>query len=272
VPPELAAARDALARERLTAGTPVLLQAIAQAIAVAGDPLPEDLPGAVLVVDPLAALLARDLAPLERRLPPGAAAVWPLAAGLTDDPALWEAGCSRLAAAGAAAVQALALDLEPAERRRLVEQCGEAAFEPLFHGPQPDARTERDFARVAHRHGLAPFLPRPVPAPPAAGGAAGFRSAGAVNRRLAAHLALAGELWVRLGRPAGPGQSLYAAARQADRTAYDLAALAREGNLAPLAWLDAAGRRMVEEGAAGETPALLADLLAEYVGAESRSY
>ncbi len=199
--------------------------------------------------------------------------MWPLAAGLTDDPALWEAGCARLAAAGAATVQALALDLEPAERRRLVERCGEAAFEPLFHRPPPDARTERDFARTAHRHGLDPFLPRPLPAPASAGaagagGTAGFRRAAAVNRRLAGELALAGELWLRLGRPAGPGQALYAAARQADRTPYDLAGLAREKNLAPLSWLDAAGRRMVEEGAAGESPALLADLLAEYVAAE----
>ena len=264
--PALAAARDALARRHLAQGTPVLIQIEADDRAPAA-PLP---PGAVAVLDPLAALLDRDWAALDR-LPPGAAAVWPLAAGLTDDPALWEEGCARLAAAGAAAVQALALDLDPADRRRLVERCGEAAFEPLFHRPA-SAAAERGFARAAHRHGLAPFLPRPLPPAPAADLegdlATGSGRRAAANRRLGGQLALAAELWLRLGRPAGPGQALYAAARQADRTAYDLAALAREGNLAPLAWLDPAARRLVEEGAAGETPALLGELLAEYVAPE----
>jgi hypothetical protein len=271
VPPQLAAARDDLARRHLAAGTPVMVQVEARLQTAAGGEVPAaaGLAGAVAVLDPLAALLARDLAALDR-IPPGAAAVWPLASGLTDAPELWEEGCARLAAAGATAVQALALDLGPADRRRLVERCGEAAFEPLFHRPSA-APAERAFARAAHRHGLAPFLPRPLPsapAPDAAGAAGGFRRAGAANRRLAGQLALAAELWLRLGRPAGQGQALYAAARQADRTAYDLAALAREGNLAPLAWLDAAARRMVDEGAAEGTPALLAELLAEYVAPE----
>jgi len=258
VAPERAAARDALARARLAAGTPVLVQVLA------GDPPPE-VPGAVVVLDPFDGLLAGGLAGLDR-LPAGAAAVWPLVAGLTDDPALWDAGCARLAAAGAAVVQPLALELDPADRRRLVERCGEAAFDPLFHQADPSTATERAFARIAARHGLSPFLPRPLPPPP---DAASFWSAGAANRRLGGDLALAGELWLRLGRPAGQGQALYAAARQADRTAYDLAGLSRERNLAALSWLDAAGREIVEEGAAGRAPALLAALLAEYVGPAS---
>ncbi len=265
VPPSHAAARDAVARARLAAGTPVLLQAQLGA-AASGRPAAAPVPpsGAVVVADPLAALLAGDLAALDR-LPAGAAVVWPLVAGLTDDPALWEAGCGRLAAAGAGVVQVLALDLGPADRRRLVVWCGEAAFEPLFHRPPPAAAAARAFARTAARHGLAPFLARPAVI---AAGSATFNPAAAANRRLAGELALAAELSARLDGPAGRTQALFAAARQADRTAYDLAALAREGNLPALTWLDAAGRRMVEESVAGAPPALLAELLAEYVGGE----
>ncbi|HEY8021961.1 MAG TPA: hypothetical protein VIH93_12725 [Thermoanaerobaculia bacterium] len=265
VSPRNSAARGAIAREHLALGTPILVQE------QAGRAGPGSAAGAVCVIDPLSALLAGDLAALDR-LPedcPEPAVVWPLVVGLTDDPALWEEGCMRLAGAGAATVQALALDLDPADRRRLVEICGERAFEPLFHRPPPSTETEREFARTASRHGLAPFLRRPLPPPPApAAAGAGLRAAGpanASNRRIAGDLGLAAELWLRVGRPEGPGQALYAAARQADRTPYDLAALAREENLATLTWLDAAGRRVVEESAAGEEPALLAALLAEYL-------
>ena len=85
--------------------------------------------------------------------------------GLTDDPALWELGCRDLAAAGVRCVQALALTLTPADRRRLAERWGgeEESFDALFHR---EPRAERDFARAAHRHGLAAFSP---PAAAAAG-------------------------------------------------------------------------------------------------------
>ncbi|HEV7519071.1 MAG TPA: hypothetical protein VGR07_22505 [Thermoanaerobaculia bacterium] len=248
VPPERAAERDRLARERLAAGTPVLVQ-------LRPGEIPEIAP-AVRVYDLLPALLARDLAPLDL-LPAGAAAVWPLLPGLTDDPGLWREGCSALAARRASCVQAMAPRLDPADRRRLVEQGGEGVFETVFHGEPP---AERPFAQAAHRQGLAPFLPRPMPRPPVLG---------IENRRIAGILALAAELWLRLGRPDGPGQALYAMARQADRTAYDLSALAREGNLGFLGWLSGLGREVVEEQAATGGSSLLASLLAEYLAEET---
>ncbi|HEY7215327.1 MAG TPA: hypothetical protein VIC28_11890, partial [Thermoanaerobaculia bacterium] len=211
--------------------------------------------GAALVFDLLEALLKRDLEAL-RRLPSGAAAVWPLVPGLTGDPALWDQGCRELAASGMRCVQALTLSLAPADRRRLAEQWGgEAAFDALFHGEPP---AERDFARAAHRHGLAPFLSRPLPGPPA--GHAG-------NRRIGGALALAGELWLRLGHPVEQGQALYRAARWIDRSPYDLEALAREGNLSVLP-LDALSREIAAECAAAGESATLAALLAEYVAPE----
>lgn len=245
VPASRATERDALARERLADGTPVLLQALA------GEE-PPDAPGATVVWDPVAALLVNDLGRLAA-LPPGSLAVWPLLPGLTDDPDLWRQGCERLAGAGATCVQALAPRLTPADRRRLLAQADESAFEALFHGEPP---AERPFARLAHALDLAPFLPRPLPRPPLTGSEA---------RRLAGALALIGELWLRLGRPVSLGQSFFAAARGADRTGYDLLALAREGNLGVLGWLDPVSRGVVEEWERTGASPLLTELLAEYL-------
>jgi hypothetical protein len=245
----LAAARDALAERALAGGTPVLVQLLpgdrAEGAAAAG---------AVLVVDLLAALLSGDLGGLQAIPERAAAAVWPLLPGIADDPALWERGCELLAAAGLPRVQALAPALGPGDRRRLAEASGGVAFEALFHRQPP---AERDFARVAHRHGLAPFLPRPLPRPPQ-------RRAG--NRRVAGALALAAELWLRVGRPVEQAQSLFRAARWLDATAYELEALAREGNLAVVTALDPLARRAAAEALAEGEPALLAELMAEYLG------
>jgi hypothetical protein len=176
---------------------------------------------------------------------------------LTDDPDLWESGCRDLAAAGVRCVQALTLSLKPSDRRRLAEQWdGEETFAALFHGPEP---AERDFARAAHRHGLEPFLSRPLPS----------RSipAAASSRWLSGVLALAGELWLRLGHPGEQGQAFYRASRWIDRSPYDLEALAREGNLAVLP-LDAVSREIVAECVATGGSERLARLLAEYVAPE----
>lgn len=244
VPRALAAERDHLARARLADGTPVLIQALA------GDDSP-DAPGATVVWDPLAALLAGDLAPLGS-LPAGSVAVWPLLPGLTDDPDLWRRGCELLATAGICTVQALAPRLDPSDRRRLLSQVGDEAFEALFHGEPP---AERPFAVLAHGFGLSPFLPRPLPRPPISGADA---------RRLAGALALIAELWLRLGRPVSQGQAFFAAARAADRTSYDLPALAREGNLSHLS-LDPASQAVVEDWSRTGDSDLLAELLAEYL-------
>ncbi|HEX4960010.1 MAG TPA: hypothetical protein VF173_04165 [Thermoanaerobaculia bacterium] len=247
VPPRRAAARDEVARTRLMAGTPVLVQLLP-----GEESTVPPVTGAAIVFDLLPALLDRDLARL-RRLPSGAAAVFPLLPAVSDDPALWELACRDLAAAGVRCVQALAPVLAPADRRRLAERWGEEeAFEALFHREPP---AERDFARLAHRHGLEPFLPRPLPRPPVLG---------AGNRRIAGLLALAAELWLRLGRPVETGQSLYKDARWIDRSPYDLEALAREGNLGVLP-LDAASREIVAECAESGEPDLLEKLLAEYL-------
>lgn len=256
---EWTAARDAAARAHAQRGTPVLMQWLTgEAAGAAPEDTPGDTPGdtpdgAVIVVDLLAGLLDGDPDALGH-LPPGAAAVWPLLPGLTDDPDLWRRGCGHLAAAGVTAVQAVVPTLRPADRRRLAEGRDESTYHALFHRPAPDPRS---FAREAWRQGLSPFLDRPLPRPPLRGRA---------NRRLAGLLALAGELWHRLGRPAGRGQRLFRAARETDRTSLDLAALAREGNLGVLTWLAAPERSFVEEALAGEDrPALLRELWQEYL-------
>jgi hypothetical protein len=250
VPPRRAAARDKLASSRLVDGTPVLLQ-----LFPGDESTVPAVSGVAFVFELLPALLAGDLARLDH-LPAGSAAVWPLIPGLTDDPELWEAGCARLAAAGVRCVQAMAPALEPSDRRRLAERWGkereEEVFDALFHREPPP---ERDFARRAHRHGLEPFLPRPLPRAPV------LRIE---NRRLGGALAFLAELWLRLGKPEVQGQAFYQAARWIDRTTYDVAGLEREGNLSVLPF-DSESRAAVAELLETGESGLLAALLAEYV-------
>jgi voltage-gated potassium channel Kch len=248
VPPRRASARDELARSRLVGGTPVLVQLLP-----GEETTVPAVAGVAFVFDLLHTLLERDLGAL-RRLPTGATAAWPLLAGLTDDPALWELACRDLAAAGVRCVQAVTPALTPADRRKLAERWGkeEETFEALFHRePAP----ERDFARAARRHGLEPFLPRPLPRPPVLG---------AANRRIAGGLALAAEIWLRLGHPVETGQALYRDARWTDRTNYDLEALAREGNLGVLPF-DPLSREIAAGLADTGDSERLDDLLEEYV-------
>jgi hypothetical protein len=248
VPARLAAERDELARRVLAGGAPVLVQLVpGDTTALPGGG------GVVLVFDLLASLLAGDLEPLGALPRCAAAAVWPLVAGLTDDPDLWERGCRRLAVAGVRCVQAVAPALAPGDRRRLAAGRGEAELSALYHREPPG---ERQFAILAYRHGLAPFLPRPLPRPPLYG---------AENRRVAGLLALAAELWVRLERPVEPAQGLFRAARWLDGTPHDAAALHREGNLAVVPALDPVSRQAVVEAIDLGEPALLAELLAEYL-------
>jgi hypothetical protein len=240
--------RAELAARLAAAGTPVLVQTL---------PGEAEVPaGAVAVYDLLEPLLSGDLDRLAA-LPRGAVAVWPLIAGLTDEARLWRLGCERLAAAGASVLQALALDLGAGDRRQLASRVGGRGYDQLFHAPAP---AERDLARVAHQHGLRPFLDRPLAGPPLGP---------AANRRLGGVLGLVAELWLRVGRPVGRGQAYYRAMRWLDRSPYDLPVLAREGNLGVLTWLDADSRRLVEEVLATGGSRLLAELLAEYVGGEA---
>lgn len=257
LPPVLtrrAVARDKLASSRLVDGTPVVLQ-----LFPGDESSVPAVSGVAFVYDLLPALLARDLERLDK-VPAGAAvaAVWALIPGLTDDPALWDEGCARLAASGVRCVQGVAPELSPADRRRLAERWGkekeneEELFAALFHREPP---SERDFARVARRHGLAPFLPRPLPRPPV------LRIE---NRRIGGTLALIAELWLRLGRSEEQGQAFFRAARWIDATHYDVEAVADEGNLAVLP-LDPASHEAVAEMVETGEVALLDELLAEYL-------
>lgn len=255
----LRAERDRAAAEVTARGTPVFAQLLP------GEPPPEA-EGVVAVYDLLEALLATDPGPLAD-LPSGAAALWPLVAGLTDSLELREEGVRRLAEAGVAVLQAVSPDLPPADRRQLYEGRTEGGGDPetddedlfteLFHAGPPDPRP---LARAAHARGMSPFLPRPLPRPPLQG---------APEREAAGLLAVAGEIHLRLGRLA-PSQACFRAARWIDRTPYDLRALAREGNLPVLHWLEEESRKIVEEWAATGRSATVNGLLEEYTAPPRR--
>lgn len=265
VPPLAPGAADARAeRDRDVAGivaegTPVLLHLLP------GDPPPPE--GVTGVVDLLDALVERRLDDLSA-IPAGAvAAVWPLVGGLTDDEELREEGLARLADAGLRAVQPVAPDLPPADRRRLAEGRDERVFDALFHGPPADPRRfshrARELWRVPEEPGAEAwrsvvFIGRPLPRPPLAGES---------QRQVAGLLLVAGELELRLGRH-GRGQAHFRAARWIDGTQYDLKVLAGEGNLSVIPWLDPASRRIVEEWARAGRSEIVDRLGLEYLGPE----
>ena len=242
---ELAIERDRWTAGLIESGTPVLVQMAPGEFS--------GVPEAVAVFDLLRPLLVRDLEPLAR-LPVGSVAVWPLIAGLTDSGELCEAGLEALGSAGVVCVQPLAVGLTPGDRRLLAELTGGSAFDALFHGAAP---SDREFACRAERHGLAGFMPRPV---------SGHSRRQRHNRRLAADLALAGELWSRLGRSVSVGQGLLRAARGAESTSRDLVALVREQNLAVLTWIDTQSLEIIEEIVTAGRSATLETLLGEYLG------
>ncbi len=249
VPPKRAGARDDLATARLVDGTPVLVH-----LFPGEESRIPPVQGVTFVFDLLAVLLEGEMGKLDR-LPTGASVAWPLVPGLTDDPSLWDEGCRRLASSGARCAQAVTPLLVPADRRRLLDELEkpDEVFEAVFHREPP---SERDFARVAHRHGLDPFLPRPLPRAPIVG---------RENRRIGEVLALIAELWLRLGRSAEQGQAFYRAARWVDETAYDLDALARERNLAVIPALDERSREAVAAVVEAGESELLEELLREYL-------
>jgi hypothetical protein len=208
--------------------------------------------GGKIVYDLLPALVAGDLSPLGE-LPAGSVVIWPLIAGLTDQPAMVEAGLDRLAAVGVGYVRGLALVLQPAIRRRLAELGGEAVFDRLFHGPPP---AERLFAIQAAAVGLKPFMERPLPSDP---------PALAHNRWLAGELAIIGELWLRIERSEARGQAFFRAARLIDETNRDIQVLCSEGNLGVIPWLDDPSREVIEELVAAGRSSLREELEAEYL-------
>ncbi|MCP4661359.1 MAG: hypothetical protein GY856_38640 [bacterium] len=252
VRPELRAARDELAAALAQSGTPVLAQLLpGEPARLPGEPA--RLPGVVVVFDLLRPLLEGRLDRLGE-LPEGSTAVWPLVAGLTDQPESWEEGCERLAAAGVGCVQATAVELDPELCSRLARDRGDDVFDALFHGEPP---SERSFSCCAHAHGLEVFTPRP---------ATGRSPRQIRNRHLAAQLALAGELWLRLDRSVASGQALFRAARGAESTRHDLAALVREENLTVMNWLSTRSAELIVEVVTRDRSSLLEELLEEYLG------
>ncbi|MCB1054728.1 MAG: hypothetical protein KDD11_04360 [Acidobacteria bacterium] len=236
--------RDALIARHAARGTPVLVQIL----------VPEPAPAVrKAVFDPLPVLLDGDLEALSK-VPAGAVVVWPLIAGLTDGDEVVDEGLSRLAEAGVSVLQALTLQLSPGERRRLAEGAEDEAFHALFHRPPP---SERAFARRAYQgHGFAPFVSRPLPTEPLRG---------ASNREVAGLLARAGDLCLRLAQPQGRSQGYFRAARWIDATEYDVAALAREGNLGVVGHVDDASRELVEEWLETGASSLVDELTTEYL-------
>jgi hypothetical protein len=209
--------------------------------------------GAIPVVD-LLEPLARAVEPAAIELPRGAWVIFPLVAGLAAKEGERSRWLARLAEGEAAVVVGVTPALEPSARRGLADLAGEERWQAIFHGEPP---SERDFARAVAASGLSPLPEAPeVEAPPRA----------ARNRALAARLAEAGELTLRLGRGEAAGEALLAAARRTRAASHDLAALAREGNLAVIDWLDEPARRLIEQAAAGELPEHLVRLRREWRG------
>lgn len=227
-------------RSARAAGCAVLIHASpAEPIAAARE--------AVLVWDLLAPLLAEPTsaeAAIERLLAhrPAPARLWlvvPLLPGLFLGPGDLDRALAAARALDPECVVGVSPELSPADRRKLSELLGEERYEAVFHGAAP---SERSFAVAARGLGLVWRAPRPA--------LAGLPPRRARNRELAAALAEAGELWLRLGRGEPEGLALHVAARLADDAALDLAALAREGNLEVVDWLPPLARAIVAELAA----------------------
>ena len=273
VPADLAAARDRLAAQHASRGTPVIVQLLPDDARPAGAAATTDL---VVVWDLLSLALAGDgsnsdgapapsrpsiakqgsssraTSAAPRAVRPGDAAVLPLLPGAGDAQGL--ALAAALAAAGVAVLQGLPLALSGRDRRTLAESAGEsmteASYLRLFHGEAPSVAP---LARAAARHGLLPLMPRPLPRPPLRG---------AANLRIAGTLASCGELCLLLGEPESRAQALLRAARFAEREGRDLAALARDGNLAVLPWLEGEALQVAGEVAAGAEASVWRGLLA----------
>ncbi|MEM8994814.1 MAG: hypothetical protein AAGF23_08485 [Acidobacteriota bacterium] len=243
----LTRAREDLAGELVSAGVPVLLQV------KPGQTAPD---GVIAVYDLLRPLLDGEPERLAE-IPKGTAAIWPLIPGISDYPEVWDEGLDYCQAVGVDCVQPIILDLSPVAKRKLAEGRSEEVFDALFHSRQ-DGRRQRAFASLAAERGFKVFLPRPE--------ASSVVPRVLSNRKIAEQLALAGELWLRLGRPVGPGQALLRAARGAESTNRDLAGLAREKNLKVLDWLDNRSRDIAEQFSEHGTSARVERLLGQYLG------
>lgn len=246
-PASLAEEREALVRAHLDRGTPVLSQRLA------GD-APAVAP-AVDVLDLLATVVAgEDVVAAAGSVAAGGVVLLPLVPGLAGDESRWVAIAQAARQAGAAAVMPVTLELEPVERRRLVELAGESLFEPIFHGSAPN---EREVAQALARAGVAIWPQRPLPLPP---------QRGAHNVRLAGYLIEAAELGLRLGRPETWAAACFTAARFLDATHYEVPALVRDGVAWAIPELAAEPVRELVAGGVGGEPDGLLQLRREWHG------
>ncbi|HVS15786.1 MAG TPA: hypothetical protein VMV46_17825, partial [Thermoanaerobaculia bacterium] len=241
------ALRDELAAAAVEAGLGPVVQL------VWGEPAPALPAGACrLLIDALPALLGVEAPP-----PPpagegaeGLEVVW-LVPVLPD---LDGEELARLEELGARRFHVYEPRLTGGELRRLAETARRPLdFDAWFHGDPVDGTA---LMRAARRAGLRVLHPRP-PGPP--GG-------GEERRRLAGVLAQTADLWLRAGRPAEEGQGLFRASRELDRTPFDLPALARDGNLKVLDWLEGPAGPLVESWLARREAPLLEELIVEVLG------
>jgi hypothetical protein len=173
--------------------------------------------------------------------PPGAVFLWPLLGGLTDGADLVASGLARLVSLGAETVVPLVPRLSPGAGRRLAERLGGGAFEAIFHGPEVEPRA---FAAACRAHGI-DFLPRRfLPR----GTAPALRP---LERRIAAELALLGDLSLELGASEVRAQDYFRAARWFESSHHDTRGLVRDGNLDVVPWLDEEMAAVVVDLAAG---------------------
>lgn len=278
-----AAARDLLVERALELGAPVVVQAGWSSTATldagstepvrgrergreaaepekAGGRKPESRePSLLALVDPLTLLLDRGLDAAGGRSPEvswaaGAHVLLPVIPGLTAGRERWQELCALLAAAGAAALYPLPVEIDPPTARRIAERLpSESEYRSLFHGDSPSLRV---LARDAFEAGFAPIPRRPLPAGPPR-----------LRRRrfVAGRLATAAELWLALGREPVPAQELFRAARRVDREDVDLDGLRREGNLGVLDWLRGPAGELVEQLLETGGAELLEELMEEYL-------
>jgi hypothetical protein len=214
--------------------------------------------GMTFVSDLFFPLLERSSAVLEN-LAPESIALVPLIPGLSADEASWEPLLAALVSRPPLAVVGVAPELSPVDRRRLVERLGDESFERVHHSGASAPDVERRFARAVAAAGLNPFFERP---------AAKLWPRAARNRRISAMLFEAGERWLALGRGESDGASLLAAARHVEAATQEIEALARERQLALLPFLSPLARETVAGFVESGRSALLAELRAEWAGAE----
>ena len=246
--------RDRWIERAVEAGVPVLVQHSAtEAI--------EPRAGVVPMLDLFETLASGDLDALPTTTGPATTepgvVVWPLVAGWTDQAACVSEGLGALKARGFRTVVGVRVELTPIELRELADRVPPEGYERLFHAPPAD---RQEFARSVDGAGLDPFFERPLPAEPAL-----LRR----NRRLAAGLFRTGELWLAVERDELVGQAFFRAARWVDESPKDIEALALEGNLGIVEWLEPPIDGVIDELARNRDSTLLAELREEYLHGRS---